>query len=198
MAVVGWPAIATVREAARAWRSCRDIVPATGTALDPAGSAAMLRDTGGMARPLRLAIETVSLVAATEAIALPLGIVLALFLFRTDAWGRRLLLAVIGLSAFVPLPLHATAWLGALGNAGRAQAFGVRPILVGLRRGRGRACAGGLAVGRLDRGGRAVCGRARAGGVGFARLRAWPRLAARDLAAAPWVRSPRPPWRSPC
>ncbi len=37
----------------------------------------------------------------------------------------------IGLSAFVPLPLHATAWLGALGNAGRAQAFGVRPILVG-------------------------------------------------------------------
>ena len=85
-----------------------------------------------MARPLRLAIETVSLVAATVAIALPLGILLALFLFRTDAWGRRLLLAVIGLSAFVPLPLHATAWLGALGNAGRAQAFGVRPILVGL------------------------------------------------------------------
>ena len=79
-----------------------------------AGSAAMLRDTGGMARPLRLAIETVSLVAATEAIVLPLGIVLAFFLFRTDVWGRGLLLAIIGLSAFVPLPLHATAWLGAL------------------------------------------------------------------------------------
>ena len=31
----------------------------------------------------------------------------------------------------VPLPLHATAWLGALGNAGRAQAFGIRPLLVG-------------------------------------------------------------------
>ena len=93
-------------------------MPATGTSLDPVGSAAMLRESGGMARPLRLAIETVSLVAATEAIALPLGIVLALFLFRTDAWGRGLLLAVIGLSAFVPLPLHATAWLGALGNVG--------------------------------------------------------------------------------
>jgi iron(III) transport system permease protein len=132
MAVVGWPAFATVREAVRAQALSRDVVPATGAALDAVGSAEMLRDTGELARPLRLAVETISLVAATEAIALPLGIVLALFLFRTDAWGRRLVLAVIGLAAFVPLPLHATAWLGALGNAGRAQAFGVRPILVGL------------------------------------------------------------------
>ena len=173
-------------------------MPATGASLDQAGSAAMLRDTGGMARPLRLAIETVSLVAATEVIALPLGILLAFFLFRTDVWGRGLLLAVIGLSAFVPLPLHATAWLGALGNAGRAQAFGVRPILVGLVRGRRRARAGGLAVGRLDRGGRIVRGRARAGRVGFARLRAGPRLAARDTCAARSARSPRRRWRSPC
>jgi iron(III) transport system permease protein len=132
LAVVGWPAIATVREAARAWALRHDTVPAVGTALDSAGSAALLRDTGGIPRPVRLALETISLVTLTEAIALPLGIVLAIFVFRTDAWGRRLLLAVFGLSAFVPLPLHATAWLGALGNAGRAQAFGVRPILVGL------------------------------------------------------------------
>jgi iron(III) transport system permease protein len=132
MAVVGWPAIATVTEAARAWALSRGTVPASGASLDSAASAEMLQDTGGMARPLRVAIETVSLVAATEAIALPVGTLLALFLFRTDAWGRRPLLALIGLSAFVPLPLHATAWLGAFGNAGRAQAFGVRPILVGL------------------------------------------------------------------
>ena len=80
----------------------------------------------------RLAIETDRAWSlATEAIALPLGILLAILLFRTDVWGRRLLLALIGLAAFVPLPLHATAWLGALGNAGRMQAFGVRPILVG-------------------------------------------------------------------
>ena len=132
MVVVGWPAIATVQEASRAWASRPDTLPASGASLDQVGSAAILRDSGAIARPLRLAIETVSLVAITEAICLPLGILLALFLFRTDAWGRRLLMAVIGLSAFVPLPLHATAWLGALGNAGRAQAFGVRPILVGL------------------------------------------------------------------
>jgi iron(III) transport system permease protein len=131
MAVVGWPAIATVREAARAWAPSHNVLPASGASLDPAGSAELLRDTGGMARPLLLALETVGLVAATLAIALPLGTLLALFLFRTDAWGRRMLLALIGLSAFVPLPLHATAWLGALGNAGRAQAFGVQPILVG-------------------------------------------------------------------
>jgi iron(III) transport system permease protein len=132
MVVVGWPAIATVQEASRAWALRLDTVPASGASLDQAGSTAMLQDSGAIARPLRLGIETVSLVAITEAICLPLGILLALFLFRTDAWGRRFLLAVIGLSAFVPLPLHATAWLGALGNVGRAQAFGVRPILVGL------------------------------------------------------------------
>jgi iron(III) transport system permease protein len=132
MVIVGWPAIATVREASRAWVLRRDTLPASGASLDQASSAAMLEDSRRIGRPLRLAIDTVLLVVATEAIALPPGILLALFLFRTDAWGRRLLLAVIGLSAFVPLPLHATAWLGALGNAGRAQAFGVRPILVGM------------------------------------------------------------------
>jgi iron(III) transport system permease protein len=131
LVVVGWPAIATVREASRAWVLDQQTLPASGSSLDLAGSTNLLRDSGGLARPLRLAAETVGLVVATEAIALPVGIVLALFLFRTDAWGRRVLLALIGLSAFVPLPLHATAWLGALGNAGRAQALGVRPILVG-------------------------------------------------------------------
>ena len=88
MVVVGWPAIATVQEASRAWALRHDTVPASGASLDQAGSAAMLRDSGAIARPLRLAIETVSLVAITEAICVPLGILLALFLFRTDAWGQ--------------------------------------------------------------------------------------------------------------
>jgi iron(III) transport system permease protein len=131
LAIIGWPAIATVREAALAWSDRSGALGAAGGSLDPTGSAELLRDTGELARPLRLAIETGGLVAATLALALPLGVVLALFLFRTDVWGRRPLLALIGLSAFVPLPLHATAWLGALGNAGRAQAFGIRPLLIG-------------------------------------------------------------------
>ena len=99
--------------------------------MDPAGTAELLRETRGLARPARLAIETTGLVLATEAMALPLGVLLAVVLFRTDIWGRRGLLAIIALAAFVPMPLHATAWLGALGNAGRMQALGVRPILVG-------------------------------------------------------------------
>jgi iron(III) transport system permease protein len=105
--------------------------PATGNAIDPAGTAQLLRETGGLARPARLAVETARLVMGTEFLALAAGIPLALLLFRTDVWGRKLLLAVLGIAAFVPLPLHATAWLGALGNAGRMQAIGVRPILVG-------------------------------------------------------------------
>jgi iron(III) transport system permease protein len=99
--------------------------------MDPVGSAELLRDTGGLARPARLALETIILVVATESIALPLGILLAVFLFRTDAWGRRFFLILVGFAVFVPLPVHATAWLGAFGNAGRSQVFGVQPILVG-------------------------------------------------------------------
>jgi iron(III) transport system permease protein len=129
--VVAWPALATVMEAARAFAHRADALPGSGASLDPAGSAEMLRESGGLARPLRLAVETALLVAATEALALPTGIVVALLLFRTDVMGRRIVVAVVALAAFVPLPLLATAWLGALGNVGRLQAIGVRPILVG-------------------------------------------------------------------
>jgi iron(III) transport system permease protein len=150
--VVGWPALATVLEATDAiarfqavflrlgwvdWASAlqrwRGSAADAGsvTALDVSGSAGLLRETRGWSRPLRLGLETLTLVAMTESIALPLGVALAVCLFRTDAWGRKVLLALVTLAAFVPLPLHATAWLGALGNAGRAQVVGTRPILVG-------------------------------------------------------------------
>src|SRR5258708_15060731 len=86
---------------------------------------------GEIARPIGVAMETLRLVAATEAIALPMGLALAFVLFRTDAWGRRWMLGAVGLTAFVPVPLIATAWLGGFGNAGRLQILGGSPILVG-------------------------------------------------------------------
>ena len=152
MFIVGWPALATVLEATNAinrteaafrrlgWTTRADALarwqgsesPAeSGIAMDPAGTSSILSETRGLTRQARLALETIGLVTATEAMSLPLGILLAILLFRTDLWGRRVMLALIALTAFVPLPLHATAWLGALGNAGRMQALGVRPILVG-------------------------------------------------------------------
>jgi iron(III) transport system permease protein len=150
--LLGWPLAATVLEACQAPRRLDRALtslglddwalrirrtwniepePASGTVLDPAATARLLLETRGMARPARLAVETLALVLMTEALVLPPGILLALLLFRTDVWGRRLLLGMLGIAAFVPLPLHATAWLGALGNAGRMQAIGLRPILVG-------------------------------------------------------------------
>jgi iron(III) transport system permease protein len=129
--VVAWPALATVLEAAQAMVHPEAALPGSGNVLDMAGSAELLREPGPFVRPVRLALETMSLVLATEALALPIGVCLALLLFRTDVWARGPILALIAISAFIPLPLHATAWLGALGNAGRIQAIGVQPILVG-------------------------------------------------------------------
>ncbi len=138
-AVVFWPAIATVMEATGVnaalvrWRGIESEEPSSdvSSALDPAGTSSVIADDRGLSRPARLAIETTRLVLATEAMVMPAGVLLAMLLFRTDIWGRRALLAVLALSAFVPMPLHAAAWLGALGNAGRMQALGLNPILVG-------------------------------------------------------------------
>lgn len=114
MVLIGWPIAAMIVEAAGAVEASPPVV-----------------DAGGVGRPARLAVETALLTSATELLALPVGVALAVLLFRTDVWGRRPLLFLLGIAAFVPLPLHATAWLGAFGNAGRMQALGVRPILVG-------------------------------------------------------------------
>lgn len=120
-AVVGWPAWATVQASVRGGAS------ATGGGLMDAFG------PGGAARPLRLAGNTVRLVLESEAIALPLGLPLALLIFRTDLWGRRVLLVLFALAVFVPTPLHAIAWLGSFGNVGRLQALGTRPWLVGMQ-----------------------------------------------------------------
>lgn len=126
--LVFWPTAATVLESLRTGEA-ETTLPAA--PLDPAATAAVAEASGGWSRPARLALETLFVVAGAEMVVLPVGIALALLLFRTDAWGRRPLLAALALALFVPLPLHATAWLGAFGDAGRMQAFGVRPILVG-------------------------------------------------------------------
>ena len=138
MFLVGWPVVATVLEATRAVAKLEGSLRRSGwtrladaldqwkeiefsdddepvAALDPAGTAALLRETRGLARPVRLGLETTGLVLATEALALPIGVLLAIFLFRTDIWGRRVMLALVAITAFVPLPLQATAWLGRWG-----------------------------------------------------------------------------------
>ncbi len=127
LVLVAWPATATVLEAVRASRAT-DADDLASISTDPA--AGLLR-AGTMPRSLRLALESLGLVAGAVGLAVPLGTLLAVLLARTDLAGRNLWLVLLSLAAFVPLPLHATAWLGAFGNAGRQQAFGLAPILVG-------------------------------------------------------------------
>lgn len=127
LAVLGWPAIATFLAATDVGSEGRGGTGGGLLVATPGDLAA-----GRVSRPWELAGTTIKLVLLTEAIALPLGLPLALALFRTDAWGRRFLLGLLGVAALVPMPLHATSWIGGFGNAGRMQAFGSAPLLVGL------------------------------------------------------------------
>lgn len=154
--VWAWPLLATILEASQAvatfqasltgrgwprladrlddWPGSRSVILARGVepgALLAPASASPRSDQGMVSRPIRLGMETLGLVLLTELLALPVGIALAWFLFRSDIPGASVLLGILALAAFVPLPLLATAWLGAFGNVGRLQALGSRPILVG-------------------------------------------------------------------
>ena len=122
-AVVYWPLVATVIEATRP-------DDAAASAAAPGEIVPTFR-AGEVIRPLGLAFQTARLVLATGLMALPAGVFLAFVLCRTDAWGRRATLGAVALAAFVPMPLTATAWLGALGNAGRGQALGLGVVLAG-------------------------------------------------------------------
>lgn len=117
--LVAWPAVATFQAAQG------EATVGGGGLMDPALA-------GGVGRPLGLAVTSLRVTLAAVAIAMSLGVPLALLLARTDLPGRRVLLALLAVSLFVPLPIQATAWLGAFGNLGRAQALGARPILVGI------------------------------------------------------------------
>ena len=120
--VVGWPTLALVGQA-------------TGIGSGDSNASAepiVAPRPGEIARPIGLAMTSLRLIGLAEAIALPLGLSLAFVLSRTDVWGRRGMLAVVGLAAVVPTPLLATGWLGGFGNAGRLQALGSGPSLSGL------------------------------------------------------------------
>ena len=118
--VVGWPSAALVGQASGVGSSTEGRDPIVAPR------------PGELARPLGLAATSLRLIGLAELIALPTGLALAFVLTRTDAWGRRGMLAALGLAAFVPTPLLATGWLGGFGNAGRMQALGSGPVLAGL------------------------------------------------------------------
>jgi iron(III) transport system permease protein len=69
-------------------------------------------------RILSLAQTTGRLVGGVLLIDVPLGIVLAVFLYRSDLPGRRALRDLVVVSLFVPLPLLTSAWQAALAGAG--------------------------------------------------------------------------------
>ena len=70
------------------------------------------------ARTRSLLENTAILAAATCAISLPLGTVLAWLLVRTDLPGRRAGLVLLGVMLFVPLYLQAAAWQAGFGLQG--------------------------------------------------------------------------------
>src|SRR5262249_39597866 len=69
-------------------------------------------------RLLALAGNSLALVAGTLALALPLGVVGAVLLYRTDLPARPLWRYVTVVSLFVPLPLFTSAWQATLGTTG--------------------------------------------------------------------------------
>lgn len=62
--------------------------------------------------------NTCWLSGASATIAVPLGVIVALLLTKTDLPGRRPLLAAFAVLLFMPLYLHAAGWQAALGVAG--------------------------------------------------------------------------------
>lgn len=69
-------------------------------------------------RLLSLAGNTLALVAGTLALALPVGIVAAVLLYRTDLPLRPGFRFLALLTLFIPLPLFTSAWQAALGTGG--------------------------------------------------------------------------------
>ena len=73
-----------------------------------------------------LAATTAALAGLTLAVVLPLGVGLAVLLYRTDLPGRRLLRALFVAAMFVPLPLFALAWQS-VGGGWRPWTHGLLP-----------------------------------------------------------------------
>ena len=65
-----------------------------------------------------LLVNTLVLVGATCALAIPVGTLLAVLLFRTRLPAGRLLLVLLVLLLFVPLPVIVSSWQSTLGSGG--------------------------------------------------------------------------------
>ena len=72
----------------------------------------------GASRQLALARTTLQLVASVLAIALPVGTLLAVLLYRSDLPGRVALRRLVVVALFVPLPLFAAACQSVIGAGG--------------------------------------------------------------------------------
>src|SRR5712692_3479640 len=70
------------------------------------------------ARLFHLALNTFILTAATAGLSVPLGVCLAVLLFRTSFFARRCFLFLLALALFVPLPVLISSWQGSLGADG--------------------------------------------------------------------------------
>jgi iron(III) transport system permease protein len=93
-------------------------------ALAAVGAALALRDE----RTAALLDNTVRLVLAVQAIALPLGLLLALLVVRTDLPGRRLAAALLAGLLFVPLYVQTAAWQSGFGLTGWWTALSGGPV----------------------------------------------------------------------
>lgn len=69
-------------------------------------------------RLLLLARNTLFLIAGTLSLAMPLGVVVAVLLYRTDLPGRHLWRLLMVLTLFVPLPLFTSGWQTVFGSGG--------------------------------------------------------------------------------
>ncbi|OAI55111.1 hypothetical protein AYO44_02940 [Planctomycetaceae bacterium SCGC AG-212-F19] len=89
---------------------------------------AALRSWDETDRQLAVARNTIELVGGTLLLVLPLGIVTAVLLYRSDLPGRRVFRFLTVLTLFVPLPLLTSAWQAALGAGGWLPALGLRAV----------------------------------------------------------------------
>lgn len=84
----------------------------------------------GDPRTALLARNTLLLISVVTGCAVPLGTALAWLLFRTDLPFRRTMAALLGGLLFVPLYVHAAAWLAGFGPSGWLHAVLGGPVLV--------------------------------------------------------------------
>jgi len=108
------------------------VLPFAGLAMTPDGWDG-LRDLPRLAVLTR---NTLALAAGVCLIDLPLGIALALLLYRSDLPGRQILRWLLVVSLFIPLPFVTTAWQAAVDVAGTLPGAtaqgGWRPWVTGL------------------------------------------------------------------